>query len=116
MRACLVYAAMILSSLSLAPLAALARPTDTPAPAATMSPVADHPRDGGIIAGKITNVDFVHSTIAVNRLQINVMPSTQIQGSDSGYHAITDLKRGMSVQVYTSQVSGKYFAQIITLR
>ncbi len=44
------------------------------------------------------------------------MPSTQIQGNDPGYHVFTDLKPGMSVEVYTSQVAGKYIAQIITVR
>jgi hypothetical protein len=52
----------------------------------------------------------------VNRTDIVLMPSTQIQGSDSGYRVITDLKPGMSVDVYTSLVAGKYIAQIITLR
>lgn len=44
------------------------------------------------------------------------MPSTQIQANDPGYHVFTDLKPGMSVEVYTSQVAGKYIAQIITVR
>lgn len=78
--------------------------------------MADHPRDGGIIAGKITSVDFVRNLIAVNKTQITVMPSTQIQGNDPGYHVFTDLKLGMSVEVYTSQVAGRYIAQIITLK
>ncbi len=109
-------AAVVLSSLLGAPAAVVAAPKDTPAPGVSPAPVADHPRDGGIIAGKITSVDFVRNLIAVNKTEITVMPSTQIQGSDPGYHSITDLRLGMSVAVYTSQIAGKYIAQIITLR
>jgi len=108
-------AAVIISSLVLYSATASAAPKDSPAPAATAS-AADHPRDGGIIAGRITSVDYQRNIIAVNRTPISVMPSTQIQGSDPGYRSITDLKPGMSVEVYTSQVAGKYIAQIITLR
>ncbi len=89
--------------------------SDSPAPVATAT-AADHPHDGGIITGKISSVDYQRNVMIVNKTDIEVMPSTQIQGNAAGYHAITDLKRGMSVEVYTSQVDGKYFAQIITLR
>jgi hypothetical protein len=109
-----VCAAVFVSTLILAPAAAPAAPTS--APGSTASPTADHARDGGIISGKITSVDLQHNLIAVNRTAISVMPSTQIQGNDPGYHAITDLRLGMSVEVYTSQISGRYIAQIITLR
>ena len=93
-----------------------AGPNTTPAPAATPSPTAEHARDGGIIAGKLTSVDFRRNLIVVNKTEIAVMPSTQIQANDPGYHVFTDLKPGMAVEVYTSQVSGKFIAQIITLR
>jgi hypothetical protein len=109
-------AAVLISSLLLVPAGALARPPDSPAPSASMSPAVEHPRDGGIIAGKLTSVDFQRNLIAVNKTEITVLPSTQIQGSDPGYHAFTDLKPGMSVHVYTSQVAGRYIAQIITLK
>jgi hypothetical protein len=115
MHARSIYAAVVISSLFLAPAASLAGP-NTPAPAASATAAADHPRDGGIITGKIASVDFQHNVIVVSRTSISVMPSTQIQGSDPSYHTFTDLKPGMSVEVYTSQVAGKYIAQIITLR
>jgi hypothetical protein len=109
-----VCAAVLISLLALPP--AVAGPKDTPVPTAAPSPVAEHARDGGIIAGKLTSVDFQRNFIVVNKTAISVMPSTQIQGSNPGYHAFTDLKPGMLVEVYTSQVSGKFIAQIITLR
>jgi ribosomal protein S1 len=116
MLARLVCAAVLISPLFFGPASAVAEPKDTPAPAASSSAAPEHARDGGVISGKITSVDYQRSIIAVNRTAIVVMPSTQIQGSDPGYRAITDLKPGMSVEVYTSQVAGKYIAQIITLR
>jgi hypothetical protein len=99
--------------LGMVPATAFAVPVDGP-PQTGAAP--QHARDGGIIAGKIGNVDYQRNTIVVNKIEITIMPSTQIQGSDPGYHAFTDLKPGMSVEVYTSQVAGKYIAQIITLR
>ncbi len=111
-----VCAAVLISSLCLVPQGAFAAPRDVPTPSASSPPAADHPRDGGIIAGKLTSVDFQRNLIAVNKTEITVMPSTQIQGNDPGYHVFTDLKPGMSVEVYTSQVAGKYIAQIITVR
>ena len=109
-----VCAAVLIGVLSLTP--AVGGPKDTPTPSAAPSPAAEHARDGGIIAGKLTSVDFQRNFIVVNKTAISVMPSTQIQGSNPGYHAFTDLKPGMAVEVYTSQVSGKFIAQIITLR
>ena len=111
-----ILAAALISTLFAAPITALAAPPDSPAPAGSASPAAEHARDGGIISGKITSVDYQRNIIAVNKTAIIVMPSTQIQGNDPGYHAISDLKPGMSVEVYTSQVAGKYIAQIINLR
>jgi hypothetical protein len=109
-------AAVFFASLGMVPVCGLAVAKDTPVPGASATPAAEHPRDGGIITGKITSVDLQRNIIAVNRTHISVMPSTQIQGNDPGYHAITDLRPGMSVEVYTSQIAGKYIAQIITLR
>jgi len=111
-----VSAAVVSGLLFIVPAVAPAVPNATPAPSASTSPAPEQARDGGIIAGKISSVDFQRNVIAVNKIEISVMPSTQIQGSDPGYHAFTDLKPGMSVEVYTSQVAGKYIAQIITLR
>jgi ribosomal protein S1 len=106
----------MVGSFFLSPSGACAEPQGGPTPAASATPASEHPRDGGIISGKITGIDYRRSIISVNRMEITVMPSTQIQGSDPAYHAITDLKTGMSVDVYTSQIGGKFIAQIITLK
>lgn len=110
-------AAIIVSCLAGVPFCGLAAQKESPAPEpVATTPAPEHARDGGIIAGKITSIDYQRSIIAVNKTDITIMPSTQIQGSDPGYRAITDLKPGMAVRVYTSQIAGKYIAQIITLK
>jgi hypothetical protein len=101
--------------LLLAPIAAGAAPTPEPAPAAERSA-----RDGGMIDGRLTVVDYQKSTVAVDgggrgRLAVTVMPSTTIQGRDAGYHSILDLKPGEHVQIFSSVVGGTYVAQIIRI-
>jgi hypothetical protein len=44
------------------------------------------------------------------------MPSTSIQGRDTAYHAVTDLRPGERVQILASIADGKYVAQIIRIR
>jgi hypothetical protein len=77
-------------------------------------------RDGGVVEGRITGVDYQKSTIAVDggnrgRLTVTVMPSTNIQGKDAAYHTITDLKSGVRVQIFTSLNGDVVVAQIIRI-
>lgn len=111
----------LLSVLALcaAPLVATAA---TPAPPASNgSPAAEEkPRDGGLIEGKITGIDFRRGILNVDspsrgRLEVTVMPSTSIQTKVPGYHAITDLRSGDRVEIYSSLSAGKYVAQIIRI-
>jgi hypothetical protein len=95
----------------LAPIAASAAPTPEAGRAA---------RDGGVIDGRLTGVDYQKSTLAVDggsrgRLAVTVMPSTSIQGKDAGYHSILDLKPGEHVQIFSSVVGDTYVAQIIRI-
>jgi hypothetical protein len=97
------------------PLAAVAAPTPDP------NAAAEEAHNGGTIDGKVTAIDYQRSTLSVNagargRIDISVMPSTSIQGKDSGYHAFTDLKTGQRVQILSSIADGKYVAQIIRIR
>jgi hypothetical protein len=97
------------------PLAAMAAPT--PAPSAS----ADQVHDGGMIEGKVTSIDYQRNVLGVDsrghkHIDVSVMPSTSIQGKDSGYHAFTDLKTGQRVQILSSIADGKYVAQIIRIR
>ena len=103
------------------PLAASATPTPAPlAPSVAPSFVESKPRDGGLIDGKITAVDYQRSVIGIDapgrgRMDVNVMPSTSIQSKDAGYHSITDVKSGQHVQIFSSLAGGKYVAQIIRI-
>jgi hypothetical protein len=97
----------------LVPIAASAAPSPAPAPASGV-------RDGGVVEGRITAVDYQKSTIGVDggsrgRLTVSVMPSTSIQGKDAAYHTITDLKPGVRVQIFTSLVGELVVAQIIRI-
>jgi hypothetical protein len=77
-------------------------------------------RDGGMIDGRVTGVDYQKSTLAVDcgsrgRMAVSVMPSTSIQAKETGYHSILDLKRGEHVQIFSSVVGDTYVAQIIRI-
>jgi hypothetical protein len=81
----------------------------------------DQVHNGGTIEGKVAAIDYGRSVLWINagargRINITVMPSTSIQGKDSGYHAFTDLKPGQRVQILSSIADGKYVAQIIRIR
>lgn len=86
----------------------------TPAPAAAAAA-----QSAGVISGKVTSIDYQQGglTVATSRGSVDVatMPTTSVQSSDPGYHAITDVTRGSVVQIYTARVAGKLVAQIIRL-
>ena len=100
--------------IAVAPLAVAAAPTPEP-PAG-----AGDVRNGGTIDGRLTAVDFQRSIIGIDagargRLELEVMPSTSIEGKDSAYHSFTDLKAGQRVEIFSSIAGGKYVAQIIRI-
>ena len=108
---------LLAAALALVPVAVVAAPSPSPLPA---SPAAE-PKDGGVINGQVTAVDYQRSVIGidtVNRghLDVYVMPTTSIQGRDNAYHTLIDVKTGARVQVFSSIADGKYVAQIILLR
>jgi hypothetical protein len=97
------------------PLAALADPSPAPGNG------ADQVHNGGTITGRLTSIDYQRSMLGVDapgrgHIVVSVMPSTSIQGKDSGYHAFTDLKPGQRVQILCSIAGGSYVAQIIRMR
>jgi hypothetical protein len=103
--------AILALGLVLLPLAAAAAPTPEPAGAA---------RNGGTIEGRLTAVDYQRGVLGVDagargRIAVDVMPSTAIQGTDSAYHALSDLKAGQRVQILSSVAGGTYVAQIIRI-
>jgi len=110
--------ATLLAFVALGPVTAFAAPA-TPA-ASDASQNAQH-HDAGQFSGTITSVDYQNASITVNaggrgKIDFGVLPSTQIQGKDTGYHAISDLKAGTRVDVYASESGGRYTAQIIKIK
>jgi hypothetical protein len=111
----LLALAYLLGLAAVVPTAAGAAPTAAPGPAAEQPA-----RDGGMIDGRISAVDFQKSTIVVEgssrgRLTVTVLPSTSIQAKDGAYHTITDLKSGEHVQIFSSISGVVYSAQIIRI-
>jgi hypothetical protein len=96
-----------------------ATPSTLPVPASGSVSV-EHARDGGVIAGKIVSVDYVRGMMSLrdaNRtIDVFVLPSTNIQSKQNGYSTISDLKKGASVEIFTSVVGTRTNAQIIKLK
>jgi hypothetical protein len=101
------------------PTAALAGPAPAPAPSATVAVDSDA-RIGGVIFGKVTNVDYQSGVVTVDsktrgKVDVSTMPTTSVQSDDPGYHTLTDVSRGSKVQIFISRTAGKLVAQIIRL-
>lgn len=112
----LVVAASLLGVFGV-PAAALAAPS--PAPSATATGSAA-PRDGGVIEGRVTNVDYSRGVVTVDstnqgRVDVTTMPTTSVQSDDPGYHTLTDVSKGSRVRIFISKTAGKVIAQIIKL-
>jgi len=113
----LVVAASVLG-LFLVPAAALAAPAPSPSASATVAAVPA--RDGGVIVGRVTNVDYQRGVVTVDstsqgRVDVSTMPSTSVQSDEPGYHTLTDVSKGSKVQIFISKAAGKVIAQIIRL-
>jgi hypothetical protein len=81
----------------------------------------DHARNAGIIEGQVISVDYQRGMIGLltpdrGRVDVMVLPSTNIQGRGDGFHTIADIGRGSRLRVFLSQRAGQFFAQIIHLR
>ena len=77
-------------------------------------------RYGGILEGPIVDIDYRRAIITIfshrlGRVDVQVMPSTNIQGRNNDYESITDLTRGTRVRIFTSRAGDQYTAQIIKL-
>jgi hypothetical protein len=113
--AMLRFAPVVLAlGLVLTPIAAFA--AQPPAP--TASPQAE--QTGGIIEGRVTNVDYSRGVISVDstsqgKVEVATMPTTSVTSDDPGYHTLTDVSKGSKVQIFISRTAGKLVAQIIHL-
>jgi len=112
----LVVAASLLGLFGV-PAPVLAAPS--PAPSATATANAA-PRDGGVIEGRVTSVDYSRGVVTVEstnqgRVDVTTMPTTSVQSDDPGYHTLTDVSKGSRVRIFISKTAGKMIAQIIKL-
>ena len=112
----LVVAASLLGLFGV-PAPVLAAPS--PAPSATATANAA-PRDGGVIEGRVTSVDYSRGVVTVEstnqgRVDVTTMPTTSVQSDDPGYHTLTDVSKGSRVRIFISKTAGKVVAQIIRL-
>lgn len=109
--------AVSLVILALCPAAVLAG-GKSPAPAPSAAQTADV-QNGGLVEGRVTNVDYARGIVDVDTshgaVSVSVMPSTSVQSSEPGYHALSDVARGSRVQIFTSKTAGRLIAQIIKL-
>lgn len=103
-------------AVSLSPPAAFAAPSPSPLPSAQTD---ERARDGGVIEGKVTNVDYSRGIVSVDgrngKVDVSTMPTTSVQSDDPGYHTLTDVARGSKVRILISRTAGKLVAQIIRL-
>ncbi len=112
-------AAVTVLAVFFVPSSALAGQSPAPAPSATVAVEGDA-RHGGVIFGKVTNVDYQSGVVTVDsksrgRVDVSTMPTTSVQSEDPGYHTLTDVSKGSKVQIFISRTAGKLVAQIIRL-
>jgi hypothetical protein len=116
-RKVLVWAALL--CVTLVPAIASARSTDDDTPKSDSATIAPA-KSAGTIDGIVTVVDYRSNTMTVTagsrKVDVTVLPSTNIQGPHNGFRTIADIQKGSHVRVLLSQRAGTYTAQIITLR
>jgi ribosomal protein S1 len=104
----------------LLPVAATAAPAPPPAPSPTAVAEDTETHNGGVIFGRVTNVNYQSGIVTVDsksrgRVDVSTMPTTSVQSEDPGYHTLTDVSKGSKVQIFISRTAGKLVAQIIRL-
>ena len=76
----------------------------------------DRSRDRGRINGEVLMVDYPRGVLSIGtrrgQITVLVLPSTTIFRGPN-YATLTDLTRGMHVQIEASEVDGRLIAQII---
>ena len=77
-------------------------------------------RDRGVLEGDIAGVDYARGILHLQtarrgRVDVLVLPSTNIMRRGDQYGTIADLAQGAHVSVYVSEVAGRLTAQIIRI-
>jgi hypothetical protein len=81
----------------------------------------EHARNAGIVEGEVVSVDYQRGMIGLQtpkrgRVDVVVLPSTNIQGRGDSFHTIADIARGSRLRIFLSERAGRFIAQIIHLR
>ena len=92
----------------------------TPVPVMVPELREDHPRNAGVIEGRVTSVDYQRGVIGLDtprhgHVEVVVLPSTNIQGRGESFHTIADISRGSRLRVFLSERAGQFIAQLIHL-
>ena len=77
-------------------------------------------RDRGVLEGDIAGVDYARGILHLQtarrgRVDVLVLPSTNIMRRGDQYGTIADLAQGAHISVYVSEVAGRLTAQIIRI-
>jgi len=77
-------------------------------------------RAAGVATGQIVAIDYQRGVVSVltqqlGRIDVQVLPSTNIHGRGDAFLSIGDLNRGSRVEMFLSTINGRYVAQIIRL-
>ncbi|MFN2527101.1 MAG: hypothetical protein ABR584_00090 [Candidatus Baltobacteraceae bacterium] len=76
--------------------------------------------DRGVLDGDIAGVDYARGILHVQtarrgRVDVVILPSTNIMRRGDQYGTIADLAQGAHISVYVSEVAGRLTAQIIRI-
>ena len=79
----------------------------------------DTAKSAGTIDGQVSAIDYRAGTMSVQagtrKVDVVVLPSTNIQGAGNTFHTIADIKKGAHVRVLMSQRGSVFTAQLINL-
>jgi hypothetical protein len=78
-------------------------------------------RTGTVLRGSVVRIDYIRGRMLVREqrkrtVDVYILPSTNIEGKNNGYHTIADLKKGTHVEILTSVRGTHTDAEIIKLR
>jgi hypothetical protein len=80
---------------------------------------APRAKDAGVLDGHVTAVDYRNNTMTVRsgsrKVDVVVLPSTNIRGADNDFRTIADITKGAKVRVTMSRRGDLFTAQIIHL-
>ena len=116
---CTLTPVSALAFASPAQIIAFQRSDDDQAPAPVQRDEPAH--NAGVVEGHVVSVDYQRGVIGLQtprrgRVDVVVLPSTNIQGRGESFHTIADISRGARLRIFLSEQAGHFIAQLIHLR